>query len=237
MADPTDTSLRAALERTYDEIRQRKGKRRRDPPKPLIQETSRLQDREQFIKLCQRAWDEEHPKKVKGVETTARPTVARARGEGQPQKALRPHVVRVWIEEYKNAANGATVWFTCPASYGSFVRALADAQAEGDLDLRKEAVRRLLGGGTFEAGVMRNLGTRPRVDALQREILPIVKACPTITARELLAKLKLQAGPAPRTIASVRPGVVEWVGPKGRVRKTQIHALAARLIRLKTAIF
>lgn len=218
--DKERAELRTTIKRVYDEIQRRGKKPRRDPPKPLSREISRLKDREQFIKLCQ-----ERPNEVKAWIAELKDAVSHA-------------------TEYP--APG----FSFPIIYASYVNALAWVQGEDEVVLRKawldkdkavvgEIVRRLLDCGTFDDSVMRlaqrRSASKPRRDALQAHIVEIVKEDPAITAPGLLARLRREVRSG-HVVEGVHDESIEWTDGKGKVRDTPTHAVKDRLSRAKKAL-
>jgi hypothetical protein len=100
-------------------------------------------------------------------------------------------------------ADCTSAHFSFPLIYVSYVATLAQVQAEGELDLREETVRLLLGGATFEAGAMEAVkplrqsqaasvkrGPRP----LKRAIAVITKLYGPLTLDRLLEVFEAEDG-------------------------------------------
>ena len=238
MTDPTDTPLRAAIEGAYDAMEARKGKPRRDLPKPLHRDLTGLQDRERFIALCQRERSEEDRWRRDAAE-------AEARGD-TPKRAPRS-TVKAWIEEYRrkapDPADCNSAHFSFPLIYVSYVAALAQAPPEGGLDLREETVRGLLGGESFDDAVavaalsahqsLAGRNPRPkRSNTLGGLIGRIVKRRPDITFSDFKAALVDSAYPE-STIEEVHNGTIQWLDDKGNIHPISNEALKRRLARAK----
>ena len=238
MADPTDTSLKAFLETAYDAMDARKGKPRRDPPKALRHDLSTLQDRERFIALCKREWDEEDRWKQ---------SAAKAEARGDAAKRAPASLAKIWVAEYRQSiAAGTEVRFSFPLNYLDYVGALAAAQAEGELELREETVRRILGVGTFDDAVavaalpahQSLAGRKPRPkrsNTLGRLIDGIVKRRSDITFADFKAVLVDRACPE-TTIEEVHNGTIQWMDDKGKIRGISNEALKRRLSRAKARV-